>query len=304
MRRRSGDAPRPNQIRTVGIIGGGQMGSGIAQVCCVAGFPTLVYEQTEAMAQRARSTVKRGMNVAVERGKLEQTAHVAACERVTVTTQLQALAGVDLIIEAVVEDLAIKNGVWRELDERCPPETIFASNTSSLTIAAMAAATTRSARVIGLHFFNPVPVMRLVEVVRAVQTSDESVALVTAFARKLGKEPIAAKDRPGFVVNRLLVPYLLDAVRALETGVATVHDIDLGMRLGAGHPMGPFALLDLVGLDTLLRMADIMYEEYRDPRFAPPPLLRRMVVAGFYGQKSGKGFWDYSQDPPRASEIG
>jgi 3-hydroxybutyryl-CoA dehydrogenase len=224
--------------------------------------------------------------------------------KVTCTTDLAALAGCDLIIEAVAEDLELKNALWRELDALCPPHTVFASNTSSLTIVAMAAATARADRFVGLHFFNPVPLMKLVEVVKTVTTSEPTVQAAFDFARRVGKEPVLAKDTSGFIVNRLLVPFLLDAITALEHGVATVTDIDQAMHLGTGHPMGPFTLLDFVGLDTTYKIAEIMFEEYREKRFAPPPLLKRMVLAGMYGRKSGKGFYDYSQDPPRVSELG
>jgi 3-hydroxybutyryl-CoA dehydrogenase len=208
------------------------------------------------------------------------------------------------VVEAVVEDLEVKNGAWRELDVVCGPTTIFATNTSSLTVAAMAAATARADRMVGLHFFNPVPVMRLVEVVRTVTTSDATVARAFGYVRTIGKEPIAAKDVSGFVVNLLLVPYLFDAVTQLERGVANVHDLDHGMKLGAGHPMGPLELCDFIGLDTLVRIGEIMYAEYRERRYAPPPLLRRMVLAGMHGRKSGRGFYDYAEDPPRPSALG
>ena len=217
---------------------------------------------------------------------------------------VEELADCDVVIEAVVEDLGVKNALWKELDALCPAHTIFASNTSSLTIAAMAAATARADRFVGLHFFNPVPVMKLVEVVRTVTTSEQTVQAACALARQLGKEPVLAKDTSGFIVNRLLVPYLLDAITALERGVATVADIDQGMVLGTGHPMGPFTLLDFVGLDTIYKIAEIMFDEYRERRYAPPPLLKRMVLAGMYGRKSGKGFYDYSQDPPRPTALG
>jgi 3-hydroxybutyryl-CoA dehydrogenase len=198
----------------------------------------------------------------------------------------------------------MKNAMWKELDAICPPDTIFASNTSSLTIAAMAAACGRPERMLGLHFFNPVPLMKLVEVVRTITTSDETAESAFAFAKKLGKEPIRAKDNSGFVVNLLLIPYMLDAINALEANVASVEDIDKAMQLGAGHPMGPFTLLDFVGLDTTHKIAEIMFDEYREKRYAPPPLLKRMVIAGMYGRKSGKGFYDYSQDPPQVSKLG
>ena len=249
-------------------------------------------------------TVITVLNKLVEKGRLESGARDAAMSRMTFTTDLGDLADCDLIIEAVPEDLRIKTDLWRVLDPLVPPATIFASNTSSLSIGDMAAATSRADRFVGLHFFNPVPLMPLVEVVRAVATSAATVASVLAFARRLGKEPIAARDRSGFVVNRLLVPYLLDAVRALEDGTASAVDLDRGMQLGCGHPMGPLALLDFIGLDTVARIAAIMFEEYHEPRFAPPPLLRRMVVAGLLGRKSGRGFYDYSVDPPAPTDLG
>jgi 3-hydroxybutyryl-CoA dehydrogenase len=208
------------------------------------------------------------------------------------------------VIEAVVEDLEMKNAMWKDLNEICSADTIFASNTSSLTIAAMAAACGRPEKMLGLHFFNPVPLMKLVEVVRTITTSDETADAAFDFAKRLGKEPVKAKDNSGFIVNLLLIPFMLDAIRALENNVASVEDIDKGMQLGAGHPMGPFTLLDFVGLDTTYKIAEIMFDEYREQRYAPPPLLKRMVIAGMYGRKSGKGFYDYSQDPPRVSSLG
>ncbi|MGZ8492939.1 MAG: 3-hydroxyacyl-CoA dehydrogenase family protein [Gemmatirosa sp.] len=292
------------QIRSVSVLGGGMMGSGIAHVCAAAGFDTTVREVTAAMAHRAQQAVERSLARAVERGKLSADARDDALARLHYTTELDALADSDLVIEAVVEDLEVKNRAWRELDARCRPSALVATNTSRLTVAAMAAVTARADRVVGLHFFNPVPVMRLVEVVRTVTTSDETVAQAFAFARAIGKEPIAAKDVSGFVVNLLLVPYLFDAVTQLERGVASAHDIDAGMKLGAGHPMGPLELCDFVGLDTLCRIGEIMFAEYRERRYAPPPLLRRMVLAGMHGRKSGRGFYDYTQDPPKPSHLG
>jgi 3-hydroxybutyryl-CoA dehydrogenase len=220
------------------------------------------------------------------------------------TTDLRDLQASDVIIEAVTEDLAVKNELWDTLDKLCPPATIFATNTSSLTIAAMAAATARADRFVGLHFFNPVPLMPLVELVRTVTTSRETYDRTLAFARALGKEVVTAKDSSGFIVNLLLVPYLLDAVRAVERGVASVADIDKAMRLGCGHPMGPLTLLDFVGLDTTVRIAEVMFDEYRESRYAPPPLLRRMVVAGMHGRKTGRGFYDYASDPPAPADLG
>jgi 3-hydroxybutyryl-CoA dehydrogenase len=228
----------------------------------------------------------------------------ATLARVRTTTELEDLRDADIIIEAVTEDLDLKNEMFRTLDRVCPQHTIFASNTSSLTIADMAAATKRPDRVVGLHFFNPVPVMKLVEVVRTIATSDETFRHAFAFARSLGKEPISAKDTSGFVVNRLLVPYMLDAIRCLEQGLASTEDIDKGMVLGTNYPMGPFTLCDFVGIDTLLRIAEIMFDEYREARFAPPPLLRRMVAMGYYGRKTKKGFYDYTGDSVKPMTLG
>ena len=271
------------EITRVGVLGCGQMGSGIAQVAATAGMTAIVRD------------IEAGM-LAKEKGKLDPSARQAALDRLTFTTSLADLAECELVIEAVTEDLRLKTELWQALDAAAQPATIFASNTSSLSIGDMAVATGRPDRFVGLHFFNPVPLMPLVEVVRAVTTSRETFERAMAFARRLGKEPIAARDRSGFVVNRLLVPYLLDAVRAFEEGVATAADLDRGMQLGCGHPMGPLALLDFIGLDTAVRIAEIMFEEYREPRFAPPPLLKRLVTAGWIGRKSGRGFYDYS-DP-------
>ena len=280
------------------------MGSGIAQVAAQAGFATVLREVSDALGQRARAGIEKTLAKGIERGKVTAEARDQALGRLTFTTQLADFRDCDVVVEAVVEDLGVKNQMWRELDSICPAHTIFASNTSSLTIAAMAAATTRADRMVGLHFFNPVPLMKLVEVVRTVTTSQQTFDRAFAFARALGKEPIAAKDNSGFVVNLLLVPYMLDAIRALEGGVASIADIDKAMQLGTGHPMGPFTLLDFVGLDTTHRIADIMFDEYREKRYAPPPLLKRMVLSGMYGRKSGKGFYDYSQEPPVPSELG
>ena len=280
------------------------MGSGIAHVAAQHGFTTIVREVSDALCKRARSGIEKSLAKGVEKGKMAAEQRVATLGRLSLTTQVPALRDCDIIIEAVVEDLEVKNALWRELDALCPPHTIFASNTSSLTIAAMAAATARPDRMVGMHFFNPVPQMKLVEVVRTVTTSAETFSRAFDFAQRLGKEPIAAKDNSGFIVNLLLVPYLIDAVNALESGVASIEDIDKGMQLGTGYPMGPFTLLDFVGLDTTYRIAEIMFDEYREKRYAPPPLLKRMVLAGMYGRKSGKGFYDYSVDPPRVNELG
>jgi 3-hydroxybutyryl-CoA dehydrogenase len=293
-------------IKTVGVLGAGLMGSGIAQVCAQSGFTTKSREVSDALCQRGKASIEKSFARAIEKskGKVTEADRDAAMSRLSFTTNLRDLADCDIVIEAVTEDLELKNALWKELDGLCGPETIFASNTSSLTIAAMAAATTRPGQVVGLHFFNPVPVMKLVEVVRTVTTSDATFDTAYAFARQLGKEPIAAKDNSGFVVNLLLVPYLVDAINQLEHGVASVEDIDKGMMLGTGYPMGPFTLLDFVGLDTTYKIAEIMFDEYREKRYAPPPLLKRMVLAGMYGRKSGKGFYDYTVDPPRVNDLG
>jgi 3-hydroxybutyryl-CoA dehydrogenase len=290
-------------IERVGVVGGGLMGRGIAQVAAHAGLTTTVRELTDVLCSGARGAIARSLTKAVEKGKATPDARDGALGRLHFTTRLEDLAGSDIIIEAIVEDAEAKNALWRELDRACGAATIFASNTSSLTIAAMAAASGRADRLVGLHFFNPVPAMKLVEVVRTITTSDETVGRAMGFVRQLGKQPIAARDSSGFIVNRLLIPYMLDAIRALENGVGTVTDIDAGMQLGAGHPMGPFTLLDFVGLDTVERVAEVMFDEYREQRFAPPPLLRRLVRAGHTGRKSGRGFYDYSVEPPTPSAI-
>jgi len=292
------------EIRKVGVLGCGLMGSGIAQVAAGSGYATVAREVEQGPLARGRSAIEKSLAKLVEKNKLSPADRDAALARLAFTTDLSALADCDLVIEAVTEDLGLKNRLWAELDARCPARTIFASNTSSLTIGAMAAVTTRADRFVGLHFFNPVPLMPLVEVVRALTTSRETLERSLAFARSLGKEAVLAKDSPGFLVNLLLVPYLLDAVRALERGVGTVTDLDLAMRLGCGHPMGPFTLLDFVGIDTTVRIAEIMFDEYRETRYAAPPLLRRMALAGLHGRKSGKGFYDYSVDPPRPVDLG
>jgi len=292
------------EIQTVAVLGCGLMGSGIAEVTARAGYRTLVREVSDELCERGMKAITRSLDRAVEKGKIDAATRDQALGRIQTTTSLADLADADLVIEAVTEDLEIKNALFRELDDICPARTIFASNTSSLTIAAMAAATKRPDRVVGLHFFNPVPVMKLVEVVRTIATSDETFRTAFAFAQSLGKEPIEARDTSGFIVNRLLVPYMLDAIRCLESGLGTIEDIDRGMTLGTGYPMGPFTLSDFVGIDTLYRVAEIMFEEYREPRFAPPPLLKRMVQLGYFGRKSGRGFYDYSGDSPVPARLG
>jgi 3-hydroxybutyryl-CoA dehydrogenase len=292
------------KIGKVAVLGGGLMGSGIAQVSAAAGFPTTVREVSDALALKARQSIERSLAKGIERGKVTESERDKTLGNLRFVTDLKELADADLFIEAVVEDLAVKNDLWSQLNQIAHPDAIFASNTSSLTIIAMAAASGRPDRMLGMHFFNPVPLMKLVEVIRTITTSKETEERALDFVRWLDKEPIRAKDSSGFVVNLLLIPYMVDAIRALESNVASVEDIDKGMQLGAGHPMGPFTLLDFVGLDTVYKIAEIMFEEYRDSRYAPPPLLKRMVLAGMLGRKSGKGFYDYSTTPPRVSSLG
>jgi 3-hydroxybutyryl-CoA dehydrogenase len=292
------------KIKKVGVLGGGLMGSGIAQVTAAAGFPTTVREVSEALAAKSRQAIEKTLAKGIERGKVTEAERDATLKNLRFVTDLKELADSDLLIEAVVEDLEVKNSLWSQLDKIAQPDAIFASNTSSLTIIAMATASGRPDRMLGMHFFNPVPLMKLVEVVRTITTSEETEQRAMDFVRALGKEPIRAKDNSGFVVNLLLIPYMIDAIKALESNVASVEDIDKGMELGAGHPMGPFTLLDFVGLDTVYKIAEIMFTEYRESRYAPPPLLKRMVLAGMLGRKSGKGFYDYSSTPPRVSSLG
>jgi 3-hydroxybutyryl-CoA dehydrogenase len=286
------------EIRRVGVVGCGLMGSGIAEVAARAGFEVTVREPTEALLAAGTARIEASMERAVAKEKLTAAERDRARARLRFATDVSDLAESDLVVEAIVEDLSAKHELFAGLDRLCRDHSIFASNTSSLSITDIATATSRPDRFVGLHFFNPVPVMKLVEVVRTVATSEASFARAFAFARALGKEPIAAKDRSGFVVNLLLVPYLLDAVRQLERGVASTRDIDAAMVLGCGHPMGPLALCDFVGLDTLHRIAEIMYEEYREGRYAPPPLLKRLVSMNRLGRKNGRGFYDWSGPEP------
>ena len=292
------------EIRKVAVVGGGLMGSGIAEVAAKAGYDTVVREINDELLEKGLGRVRKSMDRAVDKGKLEGGARDQAMDRISGTTSLDELADADLVIEAIVENLDAKKELFSKLDDLCPENTIFASNTSSLTITEMAAATQRPDRFVGLHFFNPVPVMKLVEVVRTIATSEEAYRAAFQFTESIGKEPIEAKDASGFIVNRLLVPYMLDSIRALEQGLGSIEDIDKGMMLGTGHPMGPFTLSDFVGIDTLFRIAEIMYEEFAETRFAPPPLLRRMVTLGYYGRKSGRGFYDYSGDQPTPITLG
>jgi 3-hydroxybutyryl-CoA dehydrogenase len=288
----------------VGIVGSGLMGSGIAQATATAGHQTIVGDTVASQLEKAKASIAKSLARFVEKGKLTADQRTLTLSRLEFVTDLGKVAEADLIIEAVTEDLAVKNELWGKLDRRAGPATIFASNTSSLSIISMASTTGRSDRFVGLHFFNPVPLMPLVEVVRSVGTSQATVDWAFEFVRGIGKEPVAARDASGFIVNLLLVPYILDGIRALERGVASIADLDTAMRFGAGHPMGPLTLADFVGLDTLAKIGDIMFDEYRETRYAAPPLLRRMVTAGFYGRKSGRGFYDYRQDPPVPAELG
>jgi 3-hydroxybutyryl-CoA dehydrogenase len=287
-------------IKTVGVAGCGLMGSGIAQVCAEAGYDVVVREVSEEVLGKGLGRIESFLKKGVEKGKVTPERMKEVRGRLRGTTEVADLGRCDLVIEAVVENLEAKRALFQALDPLSPPHAIYASNTSSLSITEMAAVTRRGDRFVGLHFFNPVPLMKLVEVVRSPLTAPEAFEEAFAFAKSLGKVPIRATDKSGFVVNRLLVPYLLDAIRALEEGVGSIEDIDQGMQLGCGHPMGPLTLLDFVGLDTTYFIANIMFEEFREKRFAPPPLLKRMVQAGLFGRKSGQGFYDYGQEPPRA----
>lgn len=293
-----------SEIRTVGVLGCGLMGAGIAQVCASAGLDTIVREAHAEPLERGMAALARTLDGAVQRERITAEERAAIDARLRPTTALADLAGCDFVIEAVTEDLALKQEVWQAVDAIVQPDAIFASNTSSLTIAAMAAATQRPDRFVGLHFFNPAPAMQLVEVVRTVMTSDAAFERTMAFARALGKQPVAAKDHSGFIVNLLLMPYLFDAIHAVERGVASVEDIDTALRLGAGHPMGPLTLADFIGLDTLVKIGEAMYAEHLEARYGPPPLLKRMVLAGLHGRKSGRGFYDYAATPPTVTPLG
>jgi 3-hydroxybutyryl-CoA dehydrogenase len=280
-------------IRTVGVLGCGLMGSGIAQVSAAAGYRTIVREVNDTFLQKGLGRITKFLDDGVARGKATTADRDKTLANLSGTTTFDALAECDIVIEAIVENLAEKHATYSGLERVLPAHTIVVTNTSSLCVTELAAATKRPDRFGGLHFFNPVPLMKLVEVIRALTTSDETYRAVFDFAQSLGKEPITAPDRPGFIVNRLLVPYLLDAIRAYENGLGTLEDIDKGLKLGCGYPMGPFTLLDFVGLDTTYYIANIMYEEFREPAYAPPPLLKRMVIAGRLGRKTGRGFYTY-----------
>ncbi len=282
-----------SKIRTVGVCGAGLMGNGIAQTAASAGFDVVLMEVAEAPLQRGLASIAKSLDKFVEKGKLPQSERDAIVGRIKGTTAIADLKHCDLVIEAIVENPEAKKSLFKQLDDLLAPHAIICTNTSSFCVIELAATTKRPNRVAGLHFFNPVPIMKLVEVVRTIATTQDTIDELYAFAKTLGKEPILAQDTPGFVVNRLLIPYLLYAIRCYEGGLASKEDIDKGMKLGCGYPMGPLELLDFVGLDTTYYIAQIMFEEFKDPMMAAPPLLKRMVLAGRHGRKSGKGFYDY-----------
>ena len=286
------------EIKKVGVLGCGLMGAGIAQVAATAGYQTVVKEVSEEFLKRGFSAIDKSLAKFAEKGTISGDQQTEIRRRLSGTTSFEQLADCDIIIEAIIENLEEKRSTYRQLDQICKPETIFASNTSSLSITEMMTATSpeRQQRFIGMHFFNPVPLMKLVEVVRTILTDPDVYEQAVEFGKSLGKVPVRAGDKTGFIVNRLLVPYMLDAIRALEEGVGSIVDIDNAMKLGCGYPMGPFTLGDFVGLDTTYYIAEIMFNEFREKRFAPPPLLKRMVLAGLYGRKSGRGFYDYTKD--------
>ena len=285
---------KAEEVTSVGVIGAGVMGSGIVEVCARAGLRTVFLEAEDEFVSAGRQRIERSLSHAVERGKLGAEERDEVLERISGTTDVGDLADVDLVIEAATEDPEIKRALFVRLDEVIRPEVVLASNTSSIPIVELGAVTQRPDRVVGMHFFNPVPVMDLIEIVRSIATSDETVEFARAFGAVLGKETVLSRDRAGFIVNTLLVPYLNSAVRMLDEGFASREDIDTAIRLGLAHPMGPLTLMDLIGLDTCLHIADVLYEEFRDPAFAPPPLLKRMVTAGRLGRKSGRGFYEYA----------
>jgi 3-hydroxybutyryl-CoA dehydrogenase len=291
------------EIRTVGVLGAGQMGLGIAQAIARAGLVSIMTKATPGGLDAQRGKVEKQLEKDVERGKLTAADHGALLERMRWSTHLHDLADVDLVIESIVEELPVKREHFQRLDEVVQERAIFATNTSTLTVAEMASATNRPDRFVGLHFFNPVHAMKLVEVAPALRTSQDTVETCVAFAKKLGKVPVLVPDSTGYIVNRLLVPYMVDAITCLERGVGSIGDIDAAMMNGANHPMGPLALADFIGLDIVFHMAALLQTEYKEARFAPPPLLRRMVLAGFLGRKSGSGFYDYKKTPPAPNDA-
>ena len=284
---------RAEDVRTVGVIGGGLMGSGISEVVARAGQTAVVLETSDELVERGRQRIETSTLRAVERGRLDAEERTAVLGRISLTTDVQELAGVDLVIEAATEDHDTKVGMFRRLDEVTKPEVILASNTSSIPIADLGAATSRPDKVLGMHFFNPVPAMGLIELVRAISTSDDTMSFGRAYGVVVGKTTVESRDRAGFIVNALLIPYLNGAIRMLEDGFASREDIDTAVHLGLNHPMGPLRLIDLIGLDTHLFIANVLFEEFKEPTFAPPPLLRRMVTAGLLGRKVGRGFYEY-----------
>ena len=286
---------KPGDVRTVGVIGCGIMGSGIVEVCARAGMDVVFVEANDQLVARGRQAIERSTAKGVERGKLEESARQEALGRITGTTNYQDLAETDLVIEAVVEDPAAKRDVFHRLDELTRPEIVLASNTSSIPIVELASATKRPDKVVGMHFFNPPPVMPLLEVVRSLTTSDETTEFAKGMGDRLGKTTVLAKDRAGFIVNYLLVPYLNFAAQMFEEGFASAEDIDTAIKLGLSHPMGPLTLLDFIGIDTAVHVAEVLYDEFKDPLFASPPILKRMVSAGWLGRKTGKGFYDYDR---------
>jgi 3-hydroxybutyryl-CoA dehydrogenase len=293
------------EIKKVGVLGCGLMGSGIAQVAASAGFETIVKEVSTELLDKGFAGIEKSLAKFAEKGTITAEQQKQSRDRLSGTTTFKDLADCDIVIEAIIENLEEKRRTFAELDSICRPEAIFASNTSSISITEMMTATSaeRQQRFIGLHFFNPVPLMKLVEVVRTILTDEKVYEQSVEFGKSLGKVPVRAGDTTGFIVNRLLVPYMLDAIRALEEGVGSIVDIDNAMKLGCGYPMGPFTLGDFVGLDTTYYIAEIMFNEFREKRFAPPPLLKRMVLAGLYGRKSGKGFYDYTKDPKNPAPM-
>ena len=293
------------EIRKVGVLGCGLMGSGIAQVAATAGFETVVREVSDELIEKGFKGIEKSLAKFAEKGTITAEQQTQTRARLRGTTSFDDLADCDIIIEAIIENIDEKRKTYAQLDKICKADTLFASNTSSISITEMMTATSpeRQRRFIGLHFFNPVPLMKLVEVVRTILTDPEIYEEAIAFGKRLGKVPVRAGDKTGFIVNRLLVPYMLDAIRALEEGVGSITDIDAAMKLGCGYPMGPFTLGDFVGLDTTYYIAEIMFNEFREKRFAPPPLLKRMVLAGLYGRKSGRGFYDYTVDPKNPTPM-
>jgi 3-hydroxybutyryl-CoA dehydrogenase len=294
----TGGAEKENalEIKTVGVVGAGLMGAGIIEQAAKCGYQVVMREVNDQTLEAGQTRIRKSMARAVERAKLTEADRDAATARIAPTTDLDDLRDCDIVIEAIVENLDMKRDLFRQLDRLTRPNVILASNTSSVSVTALGAVTLRPDRVAGAHFFNPVPVMKLLELVRALETSDETMNALRAFGESLDKRVIVAQDTPGFIVNYLLVPYLLDAVRMVESNVASAEDIDTGINLGLNHPMGPITLLDYVGIDTTLYIADVMYDEFRDPKYAAPPLLRKMVAAGHYGRKNGRGFYDYDLD--------